>query len=59
MSKQALLSIGLLTYSKDVLVLRDPTSEGYESEISFTDGNICPLAFPEVEISVTKLIGIG
>lgn len=37
-------------------VFRDPNHGDYRSEVILTSGEICPLAFPEITISVQRLL---
>jgi Uma2 family endonuclease len=38
-----------------LLVFRDVTANGYQSETSITSGTISPLAFPDISIEISKL----
>lgn len=38
-----------------LIVFRDLTTSGYQSETKFTDGTISPLAFPDISIDIQKL----
>ncbi|MEM9542203.1 MAG: Uma2 family endonuclease [Cyanobacteria bacterium P01_E01_bin.42] len=55
---------GILEYwivdlrSRELIVLREPTENGYQSRATYRQGIICPLAFPDVEISVEQILGI-
>jgi Uma2 family endonuclease len=40
-----------------LIVFRQPTSEGYQYEEIITQPGINPLAFPEITVSVQKLLG--
>jgi Uma2 family endonuclease len=42
----------------ELIVFRFPTDAGYQSREIFQHGEICPLAFPDVSISVERLLGI-
>lgn len=42
--------------SKRVVVLRDPRGNKYLEKLEVTDGTITPLAFPNVKVSVKKLL---
>lgn len=42
-----------------LIMLREPTADGYRSETICSDGIICPLAFPELTIEVVKLMGVS
>ncbi|HEY9631744.1 MAG TPA: Uma2 family endonuclease [Coleofasciculaceae cyanobacterium] len=37
-------------------VFRDPVNGNYRSEVVFTTGEICPLAFPGISVSVQRLL---
>jgi Uma2 family endonuclease len=40
----------------ELVVFRSPSNLGYQSEQTFTQGNINPLAFPDVSISIQQLL---
>lgn len=40
-----------------LIVFRQPTQEGYQSQEILTQGTINPLAFPDIAISIHKLLG--
>ncbi|NET49529.1 MAG: Uma2 family endonuclease, partial [Merismopedia sp. SIO2A8] len=40
----------------EVIVFRCPTSDGYQSQITLTEGTLTPLAFPDVAIAVERLL---
>ncbi|MGI2905493.1 Uma2 family endonuclease [Tolypothrix sp. VBCCA 56010] len=40
-----------------LIVFRVPTAEGYQSQSTLTQGEINPLAFPDVAVSIKRLIG--
>lgn len=40
-----------------LIVFRLPSSDGYQSEQTFTQGTINPLAFPDVVVSISNLLG--
>jgi Uma2 family endonuclease len=40
-----------------LIVFRAPTPEGYQSQSTLTQGEINPLAFPDVAVSIERLIG--
>lgn len=42
-----------------LILLREPTADGYMAETIFTDGIVCSLAFPEITIEVGKLMGFS
>jgi Uma2 family endonuclease len=42
----------------ELIVFRDPTDVGYQSQALFKHGEICSLAFPDIVISVERLLGI-
>jgi Uma2 family endonuclease len=42
----------------ELMVFRDPTDAGYQSREIFKNGEIQSLAFPDVDISVNKLLGM-
>lgn len=39
-----------------LIVLRSPSKTGYQSEQTLTQGNVNPLAFPDVSVSVQRLL---
>ncbi|MEG3851259.1 Uma2 family endonuclease [Microcoleus sp. herbarium13] len=41
----------------ELIVFRVPTDGGYQSRETLTQGNINPLAFPDVAVSVDRLLG--
>lgn len=43
--------------SMQLTVFRLPTDEGYQSKESLTQGEIKPLAFPDVAVSIERLLG--
>lgn len=43
--------------TKQLIVFRSPTIEGYQSQITLTQGEINPLAFPMLAVSITRLFG--
>lgn len=43
--------------SEILKIFRHPLNENYQEETEYENGKISPLAFPEIEISVTKLLG--
>lgn len=43
--------------SRKLIVMRDPGSNSYQSRQEWTQGEIQPLSFPEVQISVDALLG--
>ncbi|MBE7383971.1 MAG: Uma2 family endonuclease [Leptolyngbya sp. SIO1E4] len=40
----------------ELIVWRSPTSNGYQSQASLKQGRLCPLAFPDIEIAVERLL---
>ncbi len=40
-----------------LIVFRVPTDEGYQSQETLTQGEINPLAFPDVAVSIERLLG--
>lgn len=40
--------------SMQLIVMRDPINEAYQSQVALTDGIIYPIAFPDVAISVEQ-----
>jgi Uma2 family endonuclease len=40
-----------------VKVLRNPIDEDYSEELTFFDGKISPLEFPEIQVLVLQLLG--
>jgi Uma2 family endonuclease len=54
---------GILEYwvvnlkARQVTVLREPSDGDYRSETTIRDGAIAPLAFPEVEVAIARLLG--
>lgn len=40
-----------------LIVFRVPTDEGYESRETLTQGEINPLAFPDIAVSIERLLG--
>jgi Uma2 family endonuclease len=42
----------------ELIVFRVPQNTGYQSQEIFTEGEIYPLAFPEITVSVQRLLGI-
>lgn len=40
-----------------LIVFRSPTENGYQEQETFTQGEISPLAFPNLAISIQRLIG--
>jgi Uma2 family endonuclease len=42
----------------ELVVFRDPQNTGYQSQEIFTEGEIRPLAFSDVKVSVQRLLGI-
>lgn len=43
--------------NKQLIVFRSPTNEGYLSKELLTEGNINPLAFPDISVSASRIIG--
>jgi Uma2 family endonuclease len=41
----------------ELIVLRSPTEEGYQSKTTLTQGEITPLAFPDIAVSFKQLLG--
>jgi len=41
----------------ELIVFRSPTDEGYQLRETLTQGNINPLAFPDVAVSIDRLLG--
>ena len=41
----------------ELILFREPTNEGYQSRETLTQGNINPLAFPDVAVSVARILG--
>ena len=41
-----------------LIVLRSPTQDGYQSQEMLKEGTIRPLAFPEIEIAVSRLLNV-
>ena len=41
-----------------LIVFRAPTDEGYHSKETLTQGDINPLAFPEIAVSIERLLGL-
>jgi Uma2 family endonuclease len=41
----------------ELIVFREPTNEGYQSRETLTQGNINSLAFPDVAVSVARILG--
>lgn len=54
---------GILDYciinlrTMQLIVLRSPTDEGYQSKETLTQRNINPLAFPDIAVSIERLLG--
>lgn len=44
--------------SMQLIVFRTPTNEGYQAQETLSQGTIYPLSFPDVAISVDRLLGI-
>ncbi|MBP0017974.1 MAG: Uma2 family endonuclease [Cyanobacteria bacterium SBLK] len=44
--------------SLELIVLREPTENGYQSRETYRQGTICSLAFPDIEISIEQILGI-
>jgi Uma2 family endonuclease len=42
--------------NQQLKVFRDPVNGNYRSEVVFTTGEICPLAFPDIFVSVQRLL---
>ncbi len=40
-----------------LIVFRAPTNEGYQSKETLTQGDINPLAFPDIAVSIEQLLG--
>jgi Uma2 family endonuclease len=40
----------------ELIVMRDPMNGAYQSQVKLTDGTICPIAFPNVSVSVKQLL---
>jgi Uma2 family endonuclease len=40
-----------------LIIFREPTAEGYQSQEILTQGSITSLAFPEITVSIPKLLG--
>jgi Uma2 family endonuclease len=43
--------------NRELIVYRDPVQGDYQSEVRLTDGDIYPLAFPTIAVSVKYLLG--
>ncbi len=43
--------------ARELVVFRDPVNGVYTSQETRTSGIICPLSFPDIEVSVSRLIG--
>ncbi|HEY9660820.1 MAG TPA: Uma2 family endonuclease, partial [Allocoleopsis sp.] len=43
--------------TRQLIVFRSPTTEGYQSQFRLSQGTIYPLAFPELAISIERLLG--
>lgn len=41
----------------ELVVFREPVNGEYRSQITYRSGGICPLAFPEIEVSIDVLLG--
>ncbi|MBD1844287.1 Uma2 family endonuclease [Cyanobacteria bacterium FACHB-63] len=42
--------------TRELIVFRDSIDRQYRSQVSLTNGVMCPLSFPEIEIQVERLI---
>lgn len=40
-----------------LLVWRSPTDRGYQSQATYSQGNIYPLAFPDLAVAIERLLG--
>jgi Uma2 family endonuclease len=40
----------------ELIVMRDPVEGVYQSQVTLTDGNLNPIAFPDITISVRQLL---
>ena len=40
----------------ELVIMRDPMNGEYQSKVTMTEGEICLLAFPDVAVSVSKLL---
>lgn len=44
--------------TEQLIVFRSPTNEGYQTQETMTQGNINPLAFPDIAIAIERLLGV-
>jgi Uma2 family endonuclease len=44
--------------TEQLIVFRSPTNEGYQTQETLTQGNINPLAFPDIAIAIERLLGV-
>ena len=51
MQQQGFQNTGSLLKALELIVLRSPTLEGYQSKDTLTEGMITPLAFPDLDIN--------
>jgi Uma2 family endonuclease len=42
--------------ARELIVFRSPTQTGYQSERILTQGSIAPIAFPDISVSIQKLL---
>lgn len=42
----------------ELIILRDPIHTGYQSQMILTQGIIIPLAFPDLEVKIERLLGL-
>jgi Uma2 family endonuclease len=53
---------GILDYwvvnlsKRELMVFRDPFAQGYQTKLSQTAGAIAPIAFPEIQVSLSQLL---
>lgn len=43
--------------TRQLIVLQSPTDKGYQSKDTLTQGDINPLAFPDLDVSIERLLG--
>ena len=54
--------VGIIEYwvinlkKRQLIVFREPSDGGYASKSTMTEGTICPLAFPDVAVSVEMIV---
>lgn len=42
--------------ARELVVMRNPIAGKYQSQVSLTCGDICPLVFPDLSVSVQRLL---